>query len=150
APGSHFVGWSGDCTSAGAGACTLNMDASKTITATFTKLSTGQQIFNDVLPGDTYFEHINKMQELGITSGISVNPPKFGQWDTLTRGQMAAFIVRARNLAYPSETQGLHGGSPDNFDYPTNQYFSDVPPGHPFFKHVQKLKELGITSGCEV
>jgi len=47
---------------------------------------------------------------------------------------MAAFIIRA-----------LRG---ENFSYPPNPYFSDVPTTHPFFRYVQKMRELGITNGC--
>jgi uncharacterized repeat protein (TIGR02543 family) len=38
AAGSTFVGWSGACT--GTGACVVTMDANKTVTATFTKVTT--------------------------------------------------------------------------------------------------------------
>ncbi|MBL8233909.1 MAG: S-layer homology domain-containing protein [Bryobacterales bacterium] len=48
---------------------------------------------------------------------------------------MAAFIVRALFLS-------------DSFVYNTNPYFTDVPASHPFFKFIQKMKELGITNGC--
>jgi len=52
--------------------------------------------------------------------------------DNVTRGQIAAFIIRA-----------LYG---DNFSYTTTPYFSDVPSSHVFFKYVQKLKDEWITT----
>lgn len=30
------------------------------------------------------------------------------------------------------------------FTYPTTPYFTDVPPSHPFFRFIQKVRELGI------
>jgi hypothetical protein len=50
----------------------------------------------------------------------------------VTRGQMAAFIVRAK--------------FGENFTYTTTPYFADVPSTHNFFKYVQKLKDEGITA----
>ena len=50
----------------------------------------------------------------------------------VTRGQMAAFIIRAK-----------YG---ETFSYTTTPYYSDVPPTHGFFKYVQKMKDVGITT----
>jgi hypothetical protein len=36
----------------------------------------------------------------------------------------------------------------DAFPFPTTPYFLDVSPGHPYFKFIQKMRELGITSRC--
>jgi hypothetical protein len=47
---------------------------------------------------------------------------------------MAAFIIRAK-----FGTDLKHSTIP---------YFSDVPPNHIFFAHVQKLRQFGITTGC--
>lgn len=38
-------------------------------------------------------------------------------------------------------------GDPDNFPYPQAPYFTDVPSSHPQFAYIQKMRELGITSG---
>jgi hypothetical protein len=55
---------------------------------------------------------------------------------------MAAFLIRA--LGY-GDNPICSGGVPcEN----TQPYFMDVPQVHPFYKHIQKLKELGITRGC--
>jgi hypothetical protein len=51
---------------------------------------------------------------------------------------MAAFLIRAR--------LGLTAGEP--FASPATPFFADVPANHPFFSSIQKMKELGITSGC--
>jgi hypothetical protein len=56
----------------------------------------------------------------------------YGIDDELTRGQVAAFLIRAK-----------YG---ENFSYTATPYFSDVPETHTFFKYVQRLKDDGITT----
>ncbi|MBS1828011.1 MAG: S-layer homology domain-containing protein [Acidobacteria bacterium] len=73
-----------------------------------------------------------------ITSGCTTT--SFCPNDTILRGQMAVFVVRALQWALT--------GTPENFAYSTSPYFTDVPTSHPFFKYIQKMKELGITGGC--
>jgi hypothetical protein len=51
---------------------------------------------------------------------------------SVTRGQMAAFIIRAN-----------YGKT---FSYTATPYFSDVLSNNVFFKYFQKLKDLAITS----
>ncbi|MCZ2150228.1 MAG: hypothetical protein LC126_20920 [Bryobacterales bacterium] len=76
-----------------------------------------------------------------ITSGCALNPLRFCPDDPLPRWQMAMFVIRA-----------IYGG--DSFTYSTNPYFNDVPRfdqyGNPvmYFPHVQRMYELGITTGC--
>ncbi|MBS1830879.1 MAG: hypothetical protein JST93_36635 [Acidobacteria bacterium] len=38
--------------------------------------------------------------------------------------------------------------NPTGFTYTTTPYFTDVPTSHLFFAYIQKMKDLGITSGC--
>lgn len=90
------------------------------------------QYFNDVTPAHPQFKWIQKLRELNITTGC--NLVEYCPNDPVTRGQMAAFVVRAKF------------GS--NFTYPTTPYFQDVPANHPFFNFVQKLRQVGITTGC--
>ena len=49
---------------------------------------------------------------------------------------MAVLIVRSRF------------GSSVPSNYPSAPYFTDVPPNHPYFPWIQKMKQLGITTGC--
>jgi hypothetical protein len=51
---------------------------------------------------------------------------------------MAVFLVRARLGIGPGET----------FLFPRTPFFADVPANHPYFSFIQKMRELGITSGC--
>jgi hypothetical protein len=69
----------------------------------------------------------------GITQGCTATT--YCPDDFVTRGQMAVFLVRS-----------LLGG--DSFSFPGTPYFTDVQPGHPQFRYIQKLRELGITAGC--
>lgn len=83
--------------------------------------------FSDVPGTNVFFKYVQKLKEKGITileNTYFVN-------DDVTRGEMAAFIIRA-----------LFG---ENFGYTQNPYFSDVPQGNVFFKYVQKMKDMGIT-----
>jgi S-layer homology domain len=90
--------------------------------------------FTDVAPSDFDYTAANLLYAQGITSGCSGNPISFCPDSTLTRGEMAVLLIRAI------------GGDPTSFN-PT-PYFADVPPSYLFFAWIQKLYELGITSGC--
>jgi VCBS repeat protein/all-beta uncharacterized protein/S-layer family protein/BACON domain-containing protein len=58
----------------------------------------GLQRYNDVPPGNPFYNFIDRMGALGITSGCSTSPPLYCPAATVTRGQMAVFLVRAFNL----------------------------------------------------
>lgn len=94
------------------------------------------QIFDDVGPSHPFFKYIQKLKEFGITSGCTVS--NYCPDMLLSRGQMAVFIVRGR----------LGINAAQEFPYKTTPYFQDVPATHPFFSYIQKMRELGITSGC--
>jgi hypothetical protein len=84
--------------------------------------------FSDVPPTHTFFKYVQKLRDDGIT----VVSGTYGVDSYVTRGQMAAFIIRAK-----------YG---ENFTYTTTPYFTDVPPTHNFFKYVQRLKDDKITT----
>lgn len=92
-------------------------------------------IFADVAPSDYYFDFANIMYQSGITSGCSTSPLDYCPDSGTTRAEMAVFLIAAIE----------HGNS---FTYTTTPYFTDVRPSNPFFKFIQKLRDLGITSGC--
>jgi beta-propeller repeat-containing protein/BACON domain-containing protein/all-beta uncharacterized protein/S-layer family protein len=58
----------------------------------------GSQRYNDVPSTNSFYNFIDRMGALGITSGCSVSPPLYCPGATVTRGQMAVFLVRAFNL----------------------------------------------------
>jgi hypothetical protein len=90
--------------------------------------------FNDVTPSTFGFAWIQKMYELGITTGCGFG--NFCPTETVTRAEMAVFIIRAR---YAATTV---------FTYPEIPYFTDVQTGSFAFEWIQRLKEDSITSGC--
>ena len=65
--------------------------------------------FEDVPESHPFFAQIQRMKERGITNGCSANPPRFCPDDTVTRGQLAAFLVRATEGA-PGPVEPLTGG----------------------------------------
>jgi hypothetical protein len=101
--------------------------AAAPVTVTFTVL------FTDVASTDYYYAAIIALAQHGITAGCGNNG--YCPQQNVTRDEMAIFMVRA-----------VFGG--DNFTYSTTPYFTDVQPTTFGFKWIQKLKELGITSGC--
>ncbi|MCZ2078504.1 MAG: S-layer homology domain-containing protein, partial [Bryobacterales bacterium] len=94
--------------------------------------------FTDVPPSNLFFRYIQKMRDLGITNGCSATT-LYCPDEPVTRGQMAAFMIRARFGITVGQT----------FPYPSAiAAFQDVPASSGFFPYVQKMKQLGITSGC--
>src|SRR5581483_8108291 len=88
--------------------------------------------FTDVPANHPFFAYVQKLKEMGVTKGCS--PTTYCPDDTVTRGQMAAFLIRAK--------------FGDDFDYAHNQAFTDVVQSDFFYAHAQRLKDEGITNGC--
>ena len=82
-------------------------------------------------PNDTFSKYIYAISAAGITVGCN-GSSYYCPYNIVTRGQMAAFIIRVK-----------YG---ETFTYTTTPYFSDVPADHPFFKYVQKMKDDAITT----
>ena len=101
-------------------------------TVSFTQDETVQQ-FSDVLPTAYYFDAVNLLKGKDVTSGCG--PTLYCPLNNVTRSQMAVFIIR-----------GIYGG--DDFSFSSTPHFSDVPTGAFGFQWIQKMFELGITSGC--
>jgi N-acetylneuraminic acid mutarotase len=89
-------------------------------------------IFSDLAEDHWANSYIEAIYSHGITTGYGDGT--YGPEDPVSRDQMAAFIIRA-----------LYG---ETFSYNSTPYFIDVPSSHWAFKYIQKLKELGITTGC--
>lgn len=93
------------------------------------ELDAGDESFTDSI-GHTFEDDIAALATADITRGC--NPPtndRFCPDQRLTRGQMAAFLVRALGLN------------------PSNETFVDTA-GHTFEKDVAALAGAGITRGC--
>ena len=95
----------------------------------------------------TFFKYIQKMKELGITTGCTTDT--YCPTQNVTRGEMAVFIIRTRY------------GANFDFDYPSSPWFTDavgspakLPVGSPnpnltpFFPYIQRLRQDNITAGC--
>jgi len=110
--------------------------------------------FSDVYTTDPWYNATTTLKQLGIAHGCAYappgsppgTPPLFCPDDVLLRQDMAALIVQAWSVAIWND--------PEAFTYPQNgavpstvPYFLDVPAGSPQFVFIQKLYELGITSG---
>ncbi len=91
------------------------------------------QVFNDVPPSAYYFDAVNILSTKGVTAGCGNND--FCPGETLTRADMAIFIVRA-----------IFGS--DNFSYNPTPIFNDVGVNDFGFAWIQELSQLGITGGC--
>ena len=88
--------------------------------------------FVDVPPGSPFYNEIGKLSARGVTLGCSTG--NYCPNDSVTRDQMAAFIIRSLGEFSPPT--------------PASQRFSDVPPASPFYNFVDRMAVLGITLGC--
>ncbi|MFP5288432.1 MAG: S-layer homology domain-containing protein [Thermoanaerobaculia bacterium] len=95
--------------------------------------ASGAQVFDDVPPSSPLYGFIQVFSRLGITAGCNTNPPLFCPGNSVTREQMAVFVLRALGL------------QPDSSG---PQVFDDVPPSHPLYGFIQVFSRLGITAGC--
>jgi hypothetical protein len=117
--------------------------------------------------GTAQWRYIETMYRRGYTKGCSDTTDgqrRFCPGRTLTRGEMAVFIIRAKmNSVFPTVTSGAFTTvtcQPAGTTIPLGQtgdlfglfngcspYFSDVPATHPYFSFIQKMRELRISNG---
>ncbi|MFN7932052.1 MAG: S-layer homology domain-containing protein [Bryobacteraceae bacterium] len=114
--------------------------------------------------GTSEWRYIELMYRRGYTKGCNATTDaqrRFCPGDNLSRGQMSAFIIRAKmNSVFPTVTSGAATASclptgtavtqvGDQFGLYAgcNPYFSDVPNNHTFFAFIQKMRELRISNG---
>lgn len=94
--------------------------------------------FQDMPSTSNYFPFVQRIKDLGITAGCSSAPALYCPDTPITQGQMAVFMItgwmRANNLS--------------TFTYTTTPYFTDVSATDPFFKFIQKMRDLGFNTGC--
>ncbi len=90
-----------------------------------------QNIFSDVTSGVWYENYVYALYNHQVTVGCSQSPLQYCPSDEVSRGQMAAFIIRAK--------------FGEIFNFTQTPYYTDVPASHNFFKYVQKMKDEGIT-----
>jgi hypothetical protein len=92
-------------------------------------------VFGDVPLSYWAASWIEKLFADGITTGCGTAPLIFCPEDTITRAQMAAFLLRARHgAAYtPPAATG---------------FYADVPVSHWAANWIEQLAAEGITTGC--
>ncbi len=81
--------------------------------------------------GSPFESSINRLAAAGITSGCTPQGDLYCPNNTVTREQMAAFLVRAYNF------NGSTAGDPFTDDN-----------GSVFEDHIEKLRAAGVTKGC--
>ncbi len=86
--------------------------------------------FPDVYAGDWFFDQVETIFEAGITQGY--NDGTYRPDNTVTRAEMAVFLIRALSLQPIAAPTGI---------------FPDVPPGEWYAGYVEKLHAEGITQG---
>ena len=90
-----------------------------------------QSRFTDVDADQWWAAHADRLAELGVTRGCATGPLRFCPDQAVTRGQMAAFLVRAFQLASAPWTG-----------------FVDVDPAGSFADDIDALASARVTAGC--
>ncbi|MDQ5823146.1 MAG: S-layer homology domain-containing protein [Chloroflexota bacterium] len=105
-----------------------------------------QQLFEDVPPGDTFYEVVYRLATNGAISGYPCNSiptepcvgpnnrPYFRPGNNATRGQIAKIVFEAADNGIRFSPAG-------------GQTFEDVPPSNPFHTYIEALSQDGIMSG---
>ena len=94
-------------------------------------------LFADVPESNVFFTLIGKLSARGVTVGCGLDMQGgrlYCPSDSVTREQMAAFIIRSLGEFNPPT--------------PPMQRFADVPPSNPFYPFIERMAVLGITVGC--
>lgn len=94
----------------------------------------GSQRFNDVPPSSQFYAFIDELATLQITLGCSQSPPLYCPGSSVSREQMAAFMMRALGEFNPPT--------------PPTQRFQDVPPNNAYYAFIDRMAARGITLGC--
>jgi uncharacterized protein YkwD len=95
------------------------------------------QTFGDISQNHWAWEYIERLYAAGVTSGCGTRPVMYCPTTTVTRDQMAVFLLR-----------GKHGSS--YTPPPATSVFTDVPTNYWSAAWIEQLAAEGITSGCSV
>ncbi len=95
----------------------------------------GGSTFSDVPPTHWAWNWVESLYAYGVTGGCATNPLRYCPTGTVTRAQMAVFLLRAKygNTYSPPAASGI---------------FEDVPAGHWAAAWIEQLYTEGVTSGC--
>ena len=92
---------------------------------------TASDVFSDVDYNKGYAPFADRLAELAVTRGCATDPLRYCPDENVTRGQMAAFLVRAFDL-----------------EAGPNAAFTDVGDGHTFVADIDALAASRVTAGC--
>ena len=92
----------------------------------------GASRFDDIAQGQWWIRYTEQLADLEITAGCATNPPQYCPNQSVTRAQMATFLVRAFQLP-PAETPAG---------------FADTE-GNTHTANIDVLAAAGITVGCD-
>jgi uncharacterized protein (DUF1800 family) len=92
-------------------------------------------VFADVMQSDFAADWIEQLYAEGVTGGCNTNPLRYCPTFSVTRGQMAAFLLKIYHGAgyAPPAATGI---------------FSDVPVSMPLAPWIEEMGRLYITVGC--
>ncbi len=104
----------------------------------------GAQMFQDVPPGSTFYDYVQRLASHGYMSGYQcgglgercvppANLPYFRPDSNATRGQTSKIVSNAAGLTEP----------------PGAQMFQDVPSGSTFYDYIQRLASHGYVNGYQ-
>jgi hypothetical protein len=91
--------------------------------------------FVDVSPSHPFWSWIEALFRAGITAGCGTNPPVFCPDQTVSRAEMAVFLLRS-----------IHGAG--YAPPPATSVFADVPVSDPLAAWIDRLFAEGTVSGC--
>jgi hypothetical protein len=94
-------------------------------------------IFGDVPAAYWAGGFVERLYAAGITGGCSTSPLNYCPEETVTRAQMAVFLLR-----------GIHGASYTPPGVGAGTGFGDVPPSYWSATFIKQLAAEGITTGC--
>jgi hypothetical protein len=94
-------------------------------------------IFGDVPAAYWAGSFVERLYAAGITGGCSTTPLNYCPEETVTRAQMAVFLLR-----------GIHGASYAPPAVGAGTGFGDVPPSYWSAAFIKQLAAEGITTGC--
>ena len=95
-------------------------------------------IFSDVWTSHWAARWVEQLYRDGITGGCGVSPLRFCPDSSLTRAEMAVFLLRARH--------GINYQPPPA----TGRIFADIPASHWTAAWIERLYAEGVTAGCGV
>jgi hypothetical protein len=100
-------------------------------------LNTPKQTFFDVPTNYWAWNFIERLASAGITGGCATGPVRYCPGTTVTRDQMAVFLLK-----------GIHGSSYNPPSVGAGTGFGDVPTSYWAAGWIKQLAAEGITGGC--